>query len=86
MNTLDEEILNNIDETNIDDEIAQSDVCRVDLQLVLENIERVLRTISFPSPSTASTVTPSATSQMPTSPQQPYASTNQPGTSNEHEP
>ena len=68
LNTLDEEILNIIDEANIDDKRAQSDVCREDLQLALEIIERVLRTISLPSPSTASTVTPSAMSQMPTTP------------------
>ena len=68
LNALDEEILNIIDESNIDEEIAQSDVCREDLQLALENIERALRSISLPSPYTASTVTPSALSQMPTSP------------------
>ena len=85
LSTLDEEILNVIDEVNIDDEIAQSDVCREDLQLALENIERVIRTISLPSTPTVSTDTPSAISQMPTSPQQSNASTSQPGTSNEHE-
>ena len=57
LSTLDEEILNVIDEANIDDEIAQSDVCREDLQLALENIERVIRTISLPSTPTVSTGT-----------------------------
>ena len=86
LSALDEEILNIIDEANIDDEIAQSDVCREDLQLALENIEGTLRIIGLPSPSPGLTVTPSVLGQMPTFPQQSNASPSQPGTSNEHEP
>ncbi len=78
---LDEEILTQIDEANIDEEIQQCDICREDLQLALENIEKALSTPSMPNSASASNVTENlssntqpASSQGPTSPQQSTAS------------
>ena len=78
---LDEEILTQIDEANIDEDIQQCDICREDLQLALENVEKALSTPSMPNSASASNVTENlssntqpASTQAPTSPQQSTAS------------
>lgn len=65
LKVLDEEILILIDEDGIDEEIEQCDICRVNLQLALENIEGALHIPSIPSSATVSNGTPPAQTQAP---------------------
>ena len=81
LKVLDEEILTQIDEANNDEEIQQCDICREDLQLALENIEKALSAPSIPDSASASNVTENSSSntkrvpsQAPTLPQQSNAS------------